>query len=215
MLDDVELFLRLNQEYANKPLTPRSPNHGAPQAGQARAGDLDRRHGVRGKRVLEVGCGGGETARALAREFGCEVVAVDVNPSLVDEWANTDSAGVDFRLFDLSRENPDILGEFDFIYSNETLEHIAHPVTLLTNLVKVLHEGGKMHLSMRLHRGAVGSSLTDDVLFPWPHLLFTEATFERFYERTGRPARRPAWVCHIHPSVITVIPAALIEALWA
>ncbi|HWA73135.1 MAG TPA: class I SAM-dependent methyltransferase [Polyangiaceae bacterium] len=200
MLDDVDLFLELNQEYAAKPLIPRPPRYDPAtllQRGRARAQDLENRHHIRGKRVLEFGCGPGETARALAAELDCKVVAVDIERSCVEQWAQHDSAGVDFRLFDLSREDPCALGEFDFIYSNGTLEHVVHPFALLTTLMKLLPAGGRMHFNMGLHRGTMGSHLYRDVLFPWPHLVFTEPTFERFYERMGKPPRRPVWINHI------------------
>jgi hypothetical protein len=57
--------------------------------------------------------------------------------------------------------------------------------------------GGRIHLNMGLHRGSIGSHLYRDVLFPWPHLVFTESTFERFYERMGKPPRRPVWINHL------------------
>ena len=57
MLDDVDLFLELNQEYAAKPLIPRPPRYDPAtllQRGRARAQDLENRHHIRGKRVLAV-----------------------------------------------------------------------------------------------------------------------------------------------------------------
>jgi len=81
----------------------------------------------------------------------------------VQQWAQHDSAGVDFRLFDLSREDPTVLGEFDFIYSNGTLEHVVHPFALLSTLMKLLPVGGRMHFNMGLHRGTMGSHLYRDV----------------------------------------------------
>lgn len=200
MLDDVELFLELNQEYAKKPLIPNPPKYD-PQTldnlGKRRAAVMDEAHNIRGKRVLEIGCGNGETARALAKELGCKVVGVDVEPAHQKVWATLGDCDVDFRLFDVSQEDASVLGKFDFIYSNATLEHVVHPFALLTSLVKLLPVGGRMHFNMGLHRGTMGSHLYRDVLFPWPHLVFTESTFERFYERIGKPKKRPVWINHI------------------
>jgi SAM-dependent methyltransferase len=200
MLDDVELFLRLNEEYASKPLVPTPPRYDADtllRLGRRRASELDAAHQIRGKRVLEIGCGYGETARALASELGCTMVAVDISPYLPEKWAEFNDCGVDFRLFDVTKEDPSLLGKFDFIYSNGTLEHVEHPFALLSALLELIPAGGRMHFNMGLHRGTIGSHLYRDVFFPWPHLLFTESTFERFYERTGRPAQRPCWINHI------------------
>lgn len=38
-----------------------------------------------GKRVLDMGCGKGEPACLLAREYGCEVVGVDFEPTFLEE----------------------------------------------------------------------------------------------------------------------------------
>jgi trans-aconitate methyltransferase len=200
MLDDVELFLRVNEEYASKPLVP-APTKYDPESmaklGQRRATELDQRNNLRGKRVLEFGCGWGETAAALATQFDCRVVAVDVNPGLCSKWQAHASSNVDFRILDLSQDDTTDLGQFDFIYSNGTLEHVVHPFAMLKKLTQLIPDGGRIHLNMGLHRGSIGSHLYREVYFPWPHLVFTESTFERFYERIGQAPRRPVWINHL------------------
>lgn len=200
MLDDVELFLELNEEYRPKPVIA-SPTRYDPDSllsiGRRRAASMNDRHSLRGQRVLEIGCGFGETARVLAGDYGCRVVAVDLEPHLPEKWAEFGDCGVDFRLFDATAEDTSSLGEFDFIYSNGVFEHVFHPFAMMTALAKLIPPGGRIHLNMGLHRGTMGSHLYRDVLFPWPHLVFTEGTFERFYERIGKPRRRPVWINHL------------------
>lgn len=81
---------------------------------------------LRGRRVLDAGCGTGALAIEAARR-GAEVVAIDLSPTLV-ELAQERYAGepeaerIDFRVGDMRHLN---LGRFDHVVAMDSLIHYA------------------------------------------------------------------------------------------
>ena len=193
---DLDLFIELNKEYESKPIVPRPRQHHAPAmlaAAEKRAGRLDELIDMRGKRVLEVGCGRGELCYVLAKDYDCDAVGVDIKDR--EEWSMyQDQAGVELRILDISKDDCSELGEFDRIYSWTVWEHIKHPFSALQGVKHLLKENGKFYLLANLYRGPQASHRYREVYFPWPHLLFTDDVFEAFYRYIGRRAERPAWV---------------------
>jgi SAM-dependent methyltransferase len=190
---NLALFLELNGEYRSRPLMP-APRTGDPaenaDRGANRAQELAETFGLKGKSVLEIGCGRGEVARTLAAGYGCRVVAIDIQR--FPEW--TESKGVDFFVADLTDGAPPSLGTFDFIYSSAVWEHVRHPYTMLKEAKRLLASDGVFRLSANLYRGPKASHRYREVYFPWPHLLFEEDVFEAFYQHIGMKPYRPAWV---------------------
>jgi SAM-dependent methyltransferase len=190
---DLALFLELNDAYRAKPFM-RALRSLEPAAialrGATQAQKLARTFELKGRSVLEIGCGRGEVARALSAEHGCRVVAVDIKPRA--EWAQAN--GVEFLVADLTDGPPAELGTFDFIFSWSVWEHVRHPYALLEQAKKLLAPAGVFRLSANLYRGPQASHRYREVFFPWPHLLFEDDVFEDFYRHHGMPPRRPAWV---------------------
>ncbi len=93
---------------------------------------------LRGKRVLDAGCGGGRFAALLARE-GVRVVGLDLD--LVGLEQSRDhlgrSAGASFVQGDLFQP-PFQAASFDFIYSLGVLHHTPHPPAAFAALVRVV-----------------------------------------------------------------------------
>lgn len=199
---DLALFQSLNEEYQSKPLVP-SPRSDVPLSREAEANKraqvlaryyakLNDNHSLNGKRVLEIGCGRGETARMVADDARCEVVGVDVVESRY--WAEYGGNKVSLYKLDVSQTPYKHLGQFDFIYSFSVWEHIQHPFAALKAAYTLLRPGGTMYLSANLYRGPKASHRYREVFFPWPHLLFTEEVFAQYYSSIGMGPVRPAWV---------------------
>jgi len=189
---DLDLFCRLNNEYAERRLVSSPPKY-APVDLEVRGRSRAQKVAAMGfsGRGLEIGCGRGEVCRALAQFHGCEMVGVDVES--YEQW----SASADnVRLLeaDLSDGVNRNLGEFDFVYSNAVFEHIRHPFSMLKTAFDLLKPGGRMYISANLYRGPKASHRYRQVYFPWPHLLFSDDVFEDFYRSQGKPPMRPAWV---------------------
>lgn len=76
-----------------------------------------------GRRVLDAGCGAGQTAMELARR-GAEVVAVDISPNLLDvarrRTAEELASRIDYRAGDMLDE---ALGGFDHVVAMDSLIH--------------------------------------------------------------------------------------------
>ena len=99
-----------------------------------------------GRRVLEVGCGGGHVAHHL-RERGNEVVGIDVDPAAVaaarrvlDEVHCCDLDVVDASVL--------VQGPFDVIILADVLEHLRQPGRVLGDLLSLLAADGRVLLSI-------------------------------------------------------------------
>ncbi|MBS0470719.1 MAG: methyltransferase domain-containing protein [Proteobacteria bacterium] len=94
-----------------------------------------------GMRCLELGCGGGDVARDLARMTGA-VVATDIDePQLAIARAEADGlTNLTFLRSDITLDIPE--GPFDFIHARFLLTHLPDPAAALSRARTVLAPGG-------------------------------------------------------------------------
>jgi len=100
---------------------------------------------VRGKRVLDAGCGTGYGSELIAAEGAATVVGVDIDEEAI-ETAKTGQTAATFVVADL-RELPTDLGEFDLVVCFEVLEHLDEPEAALDALARVLARDGILVVS--------------------------------------------------------------------
>src|SRR5919109_1417462 len=107
--------------------------------------DLSSVHG----RVLDVGCGAGQVAKAVkGARPDMQVFACDVSRSAL-EAASASPDGVDFRLATAERlPFPD--GEFDFVWIFDVLEHVEDPESVLREVARVLKPDAGFHIVLPL-----------------------------------------------------------------
>ncbi len=105
-------------------------------------------------RVLDVGCGGGILAEALARS-GARVTALDLAEDVIEVARDhaPDHLEIDYQVADITRFAPEHSGEFDVITCMEMLEHVEDPARIIEALAKAVRPGGHVFLST-LNRNA-------------------------------------------------------------
>lgn len=192
---DIELFERLNEEYAARPLVPAPLQYDdASMANRARERLLWVHQSVdlKDKRVLEFGCGGGFEVWLLGHHFGSDAWGIDIQERA--SWKELADDRTHLVLADLALDKPFEADFFDRVYSFYVFEHVEHPYAALEELYRILKPGGLAWISANLYRGPMASHRYKDVFFPFPHLLFTDDVFHEFYRRRGRPEEGAAWV---------------------
>ena len=96
-------------------------------------------------KVLDIGCGNGNTAVWLAQQTGCEVVGIDISQVRID---NAQHKAKDYPTLRLSFNKasgtnlPFADGEFTHVWSQATLYHIHDRTAALQEIQRVLKEGG-------------------------------------------------------------------------
>jgi sarcosine/dimethylglycine N-methyltransferase len=101
-------------------------------------------------RVLDAGTGIGGTARLVAAEIGCSVVAVDVTPEYCDaaRWLSG-AVGLGDRIEVIEAdvcELPLAAGSFDVVISQHVQMNIADKARLYAEARRVLAPGGRLAL---------------------------------------------------------------------
>jgi 2-polyprenyl-3-methyl-5-hydroxy-6-metoxy-1,4-benzoquinol methylase len=187
---DLELFLELNREYKSKPVIPKPrelTSEYRTNLSRRRASQIHESIGLKGKSVIEVGCGGGEFSRVLTDEYGCKVIGIDIVK--YPTWADLRNENVQLLICDLGKKESwkrilSIAGHpVDRIVSLVVWEHTRHPYTMLDSCYHLLKSKGLFYLRANLYRSAIASHRYREVYFPWPHLLFSDEVFEAFYRK--------------------------------
>jgi 2-polyprenyl-6-hydroxyphenyl methylase/3-demethylubiquinone-9 3-methyltransferase len=144
-----------------------------------------------GKRVLDVGCGGGLLAEALTRA-GARVTAVDLAPGMIEVarlHARESGLDVDYRLTDAAALLPAEREGFDVVTCMEMLEHVPEPAAMVATLAALTRPGGALIVST-LNRN-LRSFLLAIVAGEYLLRLLPRGTHE--YERLIRPAELARW----------------------
>ena len=111
--------------------------------------------GLAGKRIVDVGCGGGILAEAMAAK-GAQVTGIDLadKPIKVAMLHRMETgSSVDYRLVSaeaLADERP---GEYDIVTCMEMLEHVPDPPSTVRACARLVRPGGRVFFST-LNRNA-------------------------------------------------------------
>lgn len=100
--------------------------------------------GLAGKRVIDVGCGGGILAEAMAAK-GADVVGIDLaeKPLKVAMLHGTETASpVDYRLVSAEAIAGEMPASFDLVTCMEMLEHVPEPASIVRACARLLKPGG-------------------------------------------------------------------------
>jgi SAM-dependent methyltransferase len=99
-------------------------------------------HAGPGDRVLDLGCGSGELARALAAA-GLRVAGCDISPEMLRRAAAEGCHPAGWLLLAPRwRALPFAAGSLDVVVAASVLEFVAEPVTVLRECARVLRPGG-------------------------------------------------------------------------
>jgi 2-polyprenyl-6-hydroxyphenyl methylase / 3-demethylubiquinone-9 3-methyltransferase len=110
---------------------------------------IDETVGLRDKKVLDVGCGGGILAESMA-EKGAQVTAIDLAEALIDvaELHSLDSGiQLDYQLISVEQLAEQQPGQFDTVTCMEMLEHVPDPSAIIQACSALVKPGGYVFLS--------------------------------------------------------------------
>jgi len=110
----------------------------------ARLDYVEARAGLAGKYVLDVGCGGGLLAEAMARR-GARVTGIDLAPealAVARLHAVESGAAVEYRLVAVEALAESAPAKFDLVTCLEMLEHVPDPAAVVAALGRLAKPGG-------------------------------------------------------------------------
>lgn len=142
---------------------------------------------VRGRNILDFGCGAGKEAVELA-STARSVYGLDILPgALMQARARAQAAGVSERCVfaDVPPQH-----SVDIIISLDSFEHFDDPAAVLSLMHRILRPGGRVVASFGpTWYHPYGGHLFS--IFPWAHLVFTERALIRWRNdiRTDGAAR--------------------------
>ena len=162
------------------------------QINPLRLGWIEQLAPLAGRRVLDVGCGGGILAEAMAGR-GARVLGIDLStkPLKVAQLhaLETGQTGLDYREVsaeDLAAEQP---GAFDVVTCMEMLEHVPEPASVVQACAALVRPGGQVFFST-LNRNAKAFLLA---IVGAEHVLKLLPKGTHEYAKFIRPSELAGW----------------------
>jgi len=110
---------------------------------------IDETIGLQGKKILDVGCGGGILSESMALK-GAHVTGIDLSKALIDTAdLHSLESGVDIHyqqlsVEELAQQQP---ASFDCVTCMELLEHVPDPIAIIQACATLVKPGGYVFLS--------------------------------------------------------------------
>jgi 2-polyprenyl-6-hydroxyphenyl methylase/3-demethylubiquinone-9 3-methyltransferase len=147
--------------------------------------------GLAGKRVLDVGCGGGLLSEAMALR-GASVTGIDLGEATVEVASlHALQSGVSVRYLRQAAEEHalEAAGQYDVVTCMEMLEHVPDPGAILHSLYTLVRPGGEVFVST-LNRNLRSFALA---IVGAEYLLGLLERGTHTYERFIRPSELARW----------------------
>jgi 2-polyprenyl-6-hydroxyphenyl methylase/3-demethylubiquinone-9 3-methyltransferase len=110
---------------------------------------IDERSRLAGKRVCDVGCGGGILAESMARA-GAGVTGIDLAGEALEAarlHAREAGLDVDYRCVAAEALAAELPGAFDVVSCMEMLEHVPDPAAIVQACARLVRPGGRLFFS--------------------------------------------------------------------
>lgn len=110
---------------------------------------IDRKASISGKRVLDIGCGGGILSEAMARR-GAAVTGIDLNEKALKVarlHMLESQVKVDYQLSSAEAFSAQHPAEYDVITCLEMLEHVPDPASVVSAAALLVRPGGWLFFS--------------------------------------------------------------------
>ncbi len=121
----------------------------------ARLAWIDRHAELKGKRVIDIGCGGGLLSEGMAA-LGAQITGIDLSEKALGiARLHLYESGhvVDYRLISAEAMAAETPGGFDVVTCLEMLEHVPDPASTVAACASLVKPGGQVFLST-LNRNA-------------------------------------------------------------
>jgi len=134
---------------------------------------------VKGKRIVDFGCGTGRQSIALVMEGASYVYGVDTNAhTLTKAKRLACEMGIPHNRLTFTEHPPsDVTGTFDVVISQNSMEHFPDPIRAVTEMKRLIHQRGIILITFGPPWFApYGSHMHFFCKVPWLNILFSERT---------------------------------------
>ncbi|VAW95378.1 3-demethylubiquinol 3-O-methyltransferase @ 2-polyprenyl-6-hydroxyphenyl methylase [hydrothermal vent metagenome] len=154
---------------------------------------IDRRsNGLKDKKVIDVGCGGGILAESLAQR-GATVTGIDMGeaPLQVARLHKHESGvEIDYQQITVEQMAEQHAGEFDVVTCMEMLEHVPDPASVIRACAKLVKPGGAVFFST-INRNPKSYLLA---IVGAEYILRMLPKGTHHYEKFIKPSELTAWI---------------------
>jgi len=156
-----------------------------------RLGYVDSRAPLKGRRVLDIGCGGGLLTEGMA-ERGAKVTGIDLSEGAIKVaklHLKESGRQVDYRLVNAEAMAAEMPGAFDLVTCLEMLEHVPDPASIVAACSTLVRPGGQVIFST-LNRNPKAFALA---ILGGEYLLRLIPAGTHEYAKFIRPSELEAW----------------------
>lgn len=150
---------------------------------------------LKGKKILEIGCGGGGKIIYIAEKYKAEVVGIDLNLNFLsqakskaqEKWVQNKVCFIAMNALDMDFWD----WEFDIILMSDVLEHIPETERLMKQVLRVLKTDWKVLFDFAPYYHYFWHHMWDTIQIPWLHVFTTQSFRIALYKQSVK--NLPDW----------------------